>query len=856
MLITVKPAKHALYYFIAAFFFFTALFISSSVSAQSKLITGNVTDAQTGEPIPYATIFVILSDNSRKATSTDFDGLYHLMVPQNLHTDSIYASYVSYLTAKKPVTKTSDKINFQLSVSSKMLKAVTITPKTYINPAWAIMQNMVKHKPDNDFKKLSSYQYESYNRIQIAANNLSDKMKSRKVMKDILPLMDSLKNMAGENGTPTLPIFMSETLSDYYYQRSPEHKTEQVKRTRANGVGLEDETLISQLVGSTFQQYDFYDNFLRLAGKDFISPLTDAWKTFYNYELVDEHDKIDGKEYYKIEFKPKRSHDLAFIGVMWITHDDYAFYRIDASVTPDANLNFLNKIRIQQEMNNPEGTTAYLPSQTRIVVNISNIGTNSLGFIGKFFISNRKMEINKSYPANLFAEPVLIAADASKKDDTYWELNRHDTLTLADKKEQEMITQVKNLPIVKTYAKLTAMLINGYYKVGKISLGPYLYTASYNDIEGLALRVGGITNSAFSDKWILGSFLSYGFSDHQFKYSGSAEYILSRKPWTQVGASYTHDIVQTGYQYENFPNTLTNIFNASVRNGVISNRGPFSQNAIRAYVQRDLFTNVRGKVTLTHRTFDPLFEFTDVNPTMSRRNNSFVTSDAALEFQWTPGRRLLQSSKINRRVTVGSGNDNPIFTFRYVRGIDGGARYKPAISPDDPNPNSPRDFNFNYNKFAFNVAGKKRVGILGKGEYSLTGGYIPALLPYPLLENHRYNFNTMRFLEFTSDKFVYLNYTQHMEGLITNSIPLLKSLNVRTIGVFNILEGNLSKQNDRTAISRSLNGVPYIEAGYGLENIFKIIRVDFLHRLTHNEHITQDGPPNKFAIRVTAQFRL
>jgi hypothetical protein len=826
---------------------FGCIYLPQNTMAQGRNITGKVTDAQTGEPLPYVTVSIKLSNGTRKGISTDFNGLYHLSIPTNIATDSIYTSYVSYVPSRKLIPKGPDpEINFQLALNTKMLKDVNITPKSYVNPAWEIMAKMVKHKPDNDLQKLKSYQYQSYNRIELSLTNLSEKMKQRKVFKQILPLMDSLKKIAGDEGTPVLPIFASETISDYYYQADPQRKAEYIQRTKSAGVGIEDETLVSQLIGSTFLQYNFYKNFLRLAGKDFISPLSDSWKTFYNYELIDEHDKIQGKEYYKIEFKPKRGHDLAFNGVMWITKDDYALYRVDASVPPDANLNFLSKIRIQQEMVQPKGTSAWIPGKTRITLNINNLTKNLSGFICKFYLSNSNIEVNKDYPEKLFKEPVVMSDDVNKKDDSYWVKNRHDSLTLADKRVYQMIDTVKNLPIVKTYATFAGMLINGYYKIGKISLGPYPYTVSHNDLEGTVLRLGGITNTHFSDKWILGGYAAYAFKDHRVKYSGSVDYILSRKPWTQIGGSFLHDIGQTGYQYESFTLNGNNVFNASINNGQVSTRGPFYQDVTKAYYQIDLQTGLRAKVTVTHSTFNPLTDFEYHDPDDQNVYTNYETTEIGGELQWRPGTRLLQSSKINKRITIGNGNDNPVFTLRYTHGFKG------VLGG-----------NFNYDKFFGNVQQKLHMGIFGKGEYSLTGGFIPSNVPYTLVENHRFNFNTMRFLEYASDKYVSLTYTQHMDGLITNSIPLLKALNIRTVLVADILEGSLSATNNeafkrgRTIVDRSLGNVPYVEAGYGVENILKIIRVDFLYRLTHMNHLNGRGElPDRFAPRITLQFRL
>ncbi|MBW4889179.1 DUF5686 and carboxypeptidase regulatory-like domain-containing protein [Mucilaginibacter sp. HMF5004] len=828
------------------FFLFISSLANKACAQQSRTITGKINDAQTGEPIPYVTVSVKLIGGTRKAASSDFDGNYHLIVPRQLASDSIYASYVGYLTGSKTIPQSGNiEINFKLTVNAKSLKTVNITPKAYENPAWEIMRNVVKHKPDNDLQKLQSYQYKSYNRITLSASNLSEKMKSRRVMRDILPLMDSLKKLNNDEGSPVLPIFMSETISNYYYQTNPDRKSEHVERSKSVGVGIEDESLISQLVGTTFLQYNFYKNYLRLANKDFISPLTDSWRTFYNYELIDDNDKINGKAYYKIEFKPKRAHDLSFSGTMWITKDDYALYRINTDISPDANLNFLNGIRIQQEMHQPQGTTAWLPTRTRIVLHISSVKKDWTGFIATFYLSNGDFEVNKNYPDDIFKEPVILADDVNKKDESYWDKNRRDTLTAADKNVYKMIDTVKKMPIIKTYTSIAGTLINGYYKLGKISLGPYPYTYSHNDLQGSVIRLGGITNSAFSNKIILGAWASFGFSDHRLSGNASVDYIFSRKPWVQGGLSYTHDIAQTGYQYENYAFLTNNVFTAALLNGTISKRGPFIENVSQAYIQSDITSNLLGRVFFKYSTFDPLFNFDYRDITDSENLKDYQTAEVRTELQWTPGRRQLQSSKINKRISINGGTDAPILTFRYTHGIKqfGG--------------------DFTYNKLGFNLQQKVHMGIFGRGDYSFIAGYIPSTLPYPLLENHRFNFNTMRFLEYTSDRYFSLTYTQHMEGLITNSIPLLKALNLRTVAVVNILDGSLTAANNegfargRRRVNLSLNSEPYVELGYGLENILKIIRIDFMYRMTHTDHIDNMGNlPDRFAPRLTLQFRL
>jgi hypothetical protein len=137
------------------------------------------------------------------------------------------------------------------------------------------------------------------------------------------------------------------------------------------------------------------------------------------------------------------------------------------------------------------------------------------------------------------------------------------------------ISEIKKLPSVKTYVDVIDMLINGYYKVGKVGLGPILYTIGNNDYEGLRLRMGFLTNKHFSKKWILGGYASYGFRDEAVKYGAKVDYIFSREPWIQGGVSFSHDFGQVAFQYEDFSLRRNNIFDSFTKNGKILQRKPF-----------------------------------------------------------------------------------------------------------------------------------------------------------------------------------------------------------------------------------------------------------------------------------------
>ena len=819
-------------------------------AAQKVTVKGKITDAVTGEPVTYATIAV---KGTSTGTNSNFDGLFQLLLLKR--TDSLTVSCIGYRSYSFLLTSAAEQtVNVHLTPVSNALSEVRITPKGYVNPAWAIMKQVILHKEQNDPRKLSSYQYESYNRIELDANHLSEKLLRKKFIDKALTIADSMK-MTDADHMPVLPLFLSETVSDYFYQSKPEAKREDIKRTKTNGIGFEDGTLLSQLTGSTFQQYNFYKNFVSAAGKDFVSPLTDNWKGWYDYELEKRDAVINGKSCYQISFKPRRPQDLAFTGTIWIAKENYALYQVKATIEPTANLNFIHQIAILQQMDGISTDEPWLPKKTRILVEVDQLSSNSSGLLAKLYTVNKNVILNKTYANDFFKEPISIADDAQKKDDRFWDSNRPDSLTLAEKSVYNLIDTVKNIPTVKNYLMAADLLINGYYRAGNLSLGPFLNTYSYNNVEGNRVRLGFKTNSSFDKKWILGGYLAYGTKDQDVKYGTSVDYILSRKNWTEAGISFSHDLNQVALLSDNYLYQRNNLFAAFTRFGRIDRRKVFDQDLFNSYIKRDLFKGFTEKISYSNWSLDPLFPFRFNEPKGGGLSQVLVVSELQLESIWSPGAQPLLSETINRPVTLKTNITAPIFAFRYTLGL------KNVLGGDVA-----------YQKFSFNITQTLKMGGLGRGKYSFSIGFIPSTVPYPLLENHLGNqtfiynpnaFNLMRFFEFASDKYASLSYTQHFEGLLFNSIPLIKKFKWRLVGTGNILYGSISQANKLNIGSsgaiglRGLGTVPYAEAGYGVENIFKFIRIDFIHRLTYRDNSNSiNGGPKNFGIKISAQIRL
>jgi len=338
--------------------------------------------------------------------------------------------------------------------------------------------------------------------------------------------------------------------------------------------------------------------------------------------------------------------------------------QIDATVDKGANLNFIEKIKIQQELE-PTGAGPWLPSRTRILIDVAELTSNSAGMLAKFYTSNDNLVVNQERDPKFYEVGLETAENAPAKDEAFWQENRHEPLTPTEQNVYAMIDSIKNIPTIKTYVELANIAVNGYKQVGSLAVGPYVLAYSFNDLEGHRFRAGFRTNIDFSDKWVFKGAAAYGTRHQRWKYSSEAQYILSRKPWSIMGIKHYHDIEQVGLLTEDiWDNTL---FLTSSRFGTL--RRPFLHTENSFYAQSDVARGFTQRIKLRSWSFDPLYDFTyyaePANPESTRR--TFSTSEVILESRITRGELFVQ----NDNVRLSLGTTKPILTLRYTLGMKG-----------------------------------------------------------------------------------------------------------------------------------------------------------------------------------------
>ncbi|MCX6268578.1 MAG: DUF5686 family protein [Bacteroidetes bacterium] len=813
------------------------LYIPYDGFSQVTKIMGSVRDGLSGEVIPFANIII---PGTTTGTITDFNGNYSLEFKQK--GDSIKAFLIGYSRITKKIQQNQfQTVDFALFPQNLNLPEVTIRYQG--NPAEVLLEKVVRNKDKNSLQSCQTYQYEAYTKIELDANNISEKFRNRKILRKFDFVWNYL-DTSTLNGKSYLPVFIAETMSDIYFRKSPRSRKEIITASSISGL---DNASVSQFFGHLSEEVEIYKNFIPLFEKNFVSPIADFAIDYYKYYLVDSS-FIAGKWCYHIMFKPRRKQELTFSGNLWINDTSFAVKKFQMRIAGDANVNFINDLEVEQEF---EWTDHLFWMLTKDVLNADfNILDNSkktLGFYGHRTSFYRKFQFDIPENNRFFrvSSDVFIDPDASAKSKATWDTIRPERLSATEQGIYNMVDSVKSIPVFRTYTDIIYGIFTGYLSWGMVELGPYSKFFSYNAIEGARFRFGMRTSNKFSKKIQLEGYLAYGTFDQTFKYGGDLIYMFSKNPRRDLTAGFKYDVEQLGLSATAFStdNILSSLFH----------RGPNDKlTMVREYqvcYEHEWYTGFLNRLHFIHREVFPLgsTEFIVFPESRSdpRFMNSIYTSEIQIDTRLAFRERFLAAEFA--RVTISS--VYPIIQLSFTYGI-------PQVFNSD----------YEYQKLTLNVSQWFHFATIGWSKYLIEAGKIWGTLPYPLLKIHdgnqtffydSYSSNLMNYYEFVSDTWITASFTHHFEGLLFNKIPLIRKLKWREVASAQVVYGTLTDKNAQYSLfpdnMRSLAYRPYWEAGVGIENIFKIIRIDAIWRMSH----LQDGKnPNvpKFGIFASLFF--
>jgi len=801
--------------------------------SQTTKIMGTVIDAATKDPMPFVNVYFA---GSGVQTTTDFDGKFS--IETKLAKDSLAAQYMGYNTAKKAVVKNKFQyIDFELTAKSFELTEAVILPGE--NPAEVLLKKVIFNKPVNNREFFDYFQYKAYTKVQIDANNYSENLQNNILLRPFKFVFEN-SDTSTVSGKVYLPVFFSESMSDIYYRKEPKKYREIIGASKVSG--MENKT-ISQFLGDTYQKINIYDNYNDLFEKNFVSPIANFGLSYYKYYLVDSG-FIGNRWCYHIMFKPRRSQELTYTGNLWVHDSTYGIVKINMRVVKDANINIINEILFDQEFTLVDNTY-WMPVKDNMVADL-NITENTSKIIGIYlhkttayhdFIINQPRE-NKFYN---IPEAIFIADSAVAKKDEDWEKIRPEELSQEEQQVYKLIDTVQTLPAYQLYKGIGEAVLGNYIRMGYIDVGPLLQMVSINPIEGQRFRLGFRTSSKLSKKFQLLMHGAYGTYDDAFKYGVSAFYMFSKNPHTIVGLRYKYDIEQLGQSTNAFSEDY---FLRGILSRNKSDKLTMAKDLL-IFAEKDWFMGFYNDLFLKYRVLYPLpgeeaFKFKDANGTTTKDVITIAEIQLLTHFAYN---EKFVSGAFRRRSI---GTKYPILDVTYSYGI------KNCFRSD-----------YEYHKLDLRIRQWFNVGTAGWSRYMIGAGKVWGTLPFQLLKIHEgnesylwdeYAFNTMNYYEFVSDAYFSWYYTHHFAGFFLNRIPLIKKLRWREVVHFRGLVGSItSKNKDYNFFPEStyfLNKGPYCEAGVGIENIFKFLRIDGIWRLNYLDH----PHTNKFIVMASLRF--
>ena len=831
-------------------FLFLLWVIALGAKAQNYTIKGTVTDSITGEPLPY--VAVLLKGTTIGAT-TDLDGVFTLSSSSKVRTLQI--SYLGYTTKERTfVPGKTHNMKIQIVPTSVNLSEVVIKPKKEKykkkdNPAVIFIKNAIARRESNDPHNHDFYRYDQYEKMVFAMNDYQPKPKKdgKKSKFDFLTdFVDTL-----DVGKTILPLSEREKIQSVYYRKDPKTEKRVVHATKAAGV---DEIFsrdgVQQFLNEVFREVDIFQNDIPLFLNRFVSPMSHMGPNFYRYYLLDTV-VVAGQKCVDLGFAPFTPETFGFTGHLYITLDSTFFVqRVKLNVPKKINLNFVGGMSIEQTFDRAQDGTRII---TKDDIHVDfKLSEKSKGMYARRLniYSNQKFEEPEDEGVFKESAPVVIPMDAYRRSDDYWAENRPAEVETRQKNTVEMLmAKLRSVPIFYVTEKVVSILTSGYIATNKVKekskfeFGPMNTYVSGNAIEGARFRVGGTTTTAFSKRLFLDGYMAYGSKDRKLKYDGIVEYSFIDKkdyrkefPVHSLRFEYMYDINQIGQQY--MYTNKDNMFLAFKRQK--DTRATYLRNMELTYYREHYNGWAYGAVLRNFKEYSTGYAAFDCvgSDGKVRPLDHYKMSEVEFKLRFAPNEKFYQTRNFRYPITL----DAPVFTLNHTMA------FKNFLGSS-----------YNYQKTEVGI--QKRFWFSAYGYVDILGkvGKVWTKSPYPLLllpnANLSYlvqpeSYTNMNALEFINDEYASWDITYFMNGVLLNRIPLIKKLKWREVLSFRGVFGHLTDKNNPFLANQDNDGLflfpqgsyvmdprtPYMEAGVGVENIFKFLRLDYVWRLTYKDH--------------------
>ncbi len=821
------------------------------------IISGRITDANTGEGLPYVNISY---NRSKGISGTTTNGEGYFTINSSGWIDTLTVQYTGYEKMRiKVKRKGTQTLNVQMKPQSIVLHTAQITAKREKysrknNPAVELIGKVQEHKNQNSLAHNEYYQYRKHEKMELSISNISDSARYKKPFNKIDFVFDNLQ-VSELNGKNYIPFYFMETLSEIYYRKNPENFKKMIVGSKDVEISkFLDPQSLEYIMQQIFGEINIYENSISLLSNEFISPLSPYATRFYRFYIIDTT-FYKGDSCINLAFTPANKQDFGFSGNFWITKDsNYTVRKIRMELPSGSGVNFVEGLLLEQEydLNNNQ----LCLTLDKLTIDFSGYG---LHMHGRKTNAYRDFIFNKPMEANFYNSHDLTQRipNYNKQTNTYWTENRIAPLTESEEKTYDIINNLNNVTFYKAAINTIMAFTSGYVEFGKFDWGPVENTISWNSIEGVRFRIGGKTNMNFNKRLFFEGFLAFGTTDQRLKYKASAMYTFNEKKYNQW--EFPLNLLTLSYEYNTDIPGQELLMGTPDRLFLSFNRGNIDKMTFNRSLslQYEYETNrqlaIRLKTELLQQ--EPLANLNFTSVDGNTVYNPLTTANFTIGLRYAQNEKFYQQ----QRYRISFNSTAPIYTFDYTFGA-------PVFGAD-----------FTYHKVELEFQKRWFVLSFGFADLTIGAGKIFGNVPYSLLFVHHANqnwayqdeaFNLMNYFEFVSEQYAQIIFNYNFNGFLFNRIPLIRKLKWRECFAIKSVWGYVSSNNIPDAENNphlipfptttegvsntfSLNNMPYIEGNIGIDNIFKVLRLDYVRRFTYldNPGIAKWGI--RFRLRIT-----
>lgn len=764
--------------------FAAAILCVTAAFSQTITVEGIVTDASDKSILSYVNIAI---KNSSKGTYSDEKGRFHLQVQQPEAV--IVFSFIGYEKQEIKVTQ-STFLEVKLKPLTMSLDEVVVNPGE--NPANRVMKKVNELRDKHDPENLSTFQYKSYNKFVVAVDTKSDTSKYKKVRDTTLDIMDMLEEK--------MNLFLMESVTEKKYKKPGSYK-EIVLGSRISGLKNAEYALLA----SEIQSFSFYSNYIKIMGKEYLSPIADGNTKKYLFVLQDTVQQ-NGESLYVIYYQPKKNKNFeGLTGLLYINTENYAVLKATAKIVEAGGF----EGNVVQEYNKT-GEDSYFPTVFTgdfILGGASIIvGTDSTGPIetykpvakAKTTLYDIKLEefISKKEFDNIELD---FAPGSTDKDEEFWKANRQDEFTSRDSMTYYVVDSVGNELNLDRKLEWVRIARTGNFAYGIFNF-PLYHILRINRFEGVRLGLKAETNDRLSEYYSVGAYYAFGFKDRAGKYGVNGRLNFNKNKSAGMYANYSYDVSETGFhpvkQFDYVFEDWIRKLSVSVMDKVETRGAGFNFRLLR-------YITVEAGVEKTDKRVTTPYTFGDGNDQYYKFFNSIVS------LRWAPGEKLVRM--FGRLVPQES--NKPVFHATFTKGLKTLEGQYDFLRVDFMAQHKFRIRNVGHTEWRLNTGateGDVPYTEMYFGKAGLNYGYAPIVTPWA--------FEAMRYNEFFGRRYAALFIRHNFGSLLYKTKNFQPELVLVTNLFYSEFENNGKHKN--FALRPADKG--YFESGLQVDKLIKL----------------------------------